>query len=298
MTQVADEKSATESHTSPIKTKITKEANTSLLKGKNQKTIGTLNVQTLNKESKIPELISSAETTGHDIICIQEHRIIHDDLVTKEQTYGKWKMITCSAWKNSVNASTGGIGMLVSSTAYNALGSVEKISPRIMVATFNGNPQTTVICCYSPTNVSDEAEVEEFYADLSSVTRQVPKHNILIIGGDLNVHLGRKDGFKYAYHTTTNRNGIMLKNFLLENNLICLNTKFQRRTGQLWTHDSPNGSKAQLDYLIINKKWQNSAKNCRTFNSFVTVGSDPLRSALASEQTKRSPAPLDTTGPT
>ena len=208
-------------------------------------------------------------------------------MVTKEQTYGKWKMITCSAWKNSVNASTGGIGMLVSSTAYNALGSVEKISPRIMVATFNGNPQTTVICCYSPTNVSDEAEVEEFYADLSSVTRQVPKHNILIIGGDLNAHLGRKDGFKYAFHATSNRNGIMLKNFLLENNLICLNTKFQRRTGQIWTHDSPNGSKAQLDYLIINKKWQNSAKNCRTFNSFIAV-SAKIRLSLRANKKKSS----------
>ena len=269
-TQVAVEKSATESK----ETKIIKEASTTLLKGKNEKTIGTLNVQTLNKDGKIPEVISSAEATKHDIICLQEHRHIHEDLVTKEQTHGKWKLITCSAWKNSVNASIGGIGMLLSTTAYNALGSVEKISPRIMVATFNGNPQTTVICCYSPTNVSEETETEKFYTDLSAVTRQVPKHNILIIGGDFNAHLGQKDGFTHAYHINTNRNGTMLKNFLAENNLLCLNTKFQRRPGQLWTHDSPNGTKAQLDYIIINKKWQNSAKNCRSYNSFVTVGSD------------------------
>ena len=271
VTQVAVEKSATEVHKS---TKTTKEATTPLLKGRNERTLGTLNVQTLNKEGKIPELIACAESTKHEIICLQEHRFIHEDLVSKEQTYGKWKLITCSAWKNSANASTGGIGMLLSSSAYNALGSVEKISPRIMVATFNGNPQTTVICCYSPTNVSDVTEVEKFYTDLSSVTRQLPKHNILIIGGDFNAHLGQHDGFKHAYHPTTNRNGVMLKDFLSENKLLCLNTKFQRRPGQLWTHDSPNGTKAQLDYIIINKKWQNSAKNCRAFNSFITVGSD------------------------
>ena len=244
------------------------------MKGKKDIFIATFNVQTLQKEWKIPELISSAESTKHDIICLQEHRFMHDDLVTKEHDFGNWKLITCSAWKNSMNASTGGVAMLISPQAYNALSSVEKISPRIMVATFNGNPQTTVISCYSPTNVSNEDEVESFYHELSSLTRQVPKHNILILGGDFNAHLGQADSFKYAYHLQTNRNGEMLKDFLNENKLLCLNINYQKRTGQLWTHKAPNGVKAQLDYIIINRKWKNSAKNCRAFNSFITVGSD------------------------
>ena len=79
--------------------------------------------------------------------------------------------------------------MLFNQQAYNAHASVEMISPRIMIATINGNPQTTIISCYSPTNVSTEDEVEKFYEELTSVTRQVPKHNILIIGGDFNAQL-------------------------------------------------------------------------------------------------------------
>ena len=78
----------------------------------------------------------------------------------------------------------------------------------------------------------------------------------------------------HAYHTQTNRNGSKLKDYINDNNLLCLNTKYQKRTGQLWIHISPNGSKAQLDYVINNRKWKNSAKNCRTFNSFVSVASD------------------------
>ena len=97
---------------------------------------------------------------------------------------------------------------------------------------------------------------------------------ISIIAGDFNGHLGQLDGFKYAYHIQTNRNGSMLKDYINENNLLCLTTKYQKRTGQLWTHKSPNRSKAQLDYEIINRKWKNSAKNCRAFNSFVSVASD------------------------
>ena len=68
--------------------------------------IGSLNTQTLQKVYKIPELIASAELTGQDIICIQEHRFIHEDTVIKEHTYDKWKLLTLSAWKNSINAAT------------------------------------------------------------------------------------------------------------------------------------------------------------------------------------------------
>ena len=45
----------------------------------------------------------------------------------KEHDAGKhWKLITLSAWKNNVNASIGGIAMLLSPHAYKALSSIEK----------------------------------------------------------------------------------------------------------------------------------------------------------------------------
>ena len=92
--------------------------------------------------------------------------------------FGKWRLLTCSAWKNTVNAANGGIGMLLREDIYNTLSSIENISPRIMTETIQGNPQSTIITCYSPTNVSDETETERFHADLSSLTRQIPKHNV------------------------------------------------------------------------------------------------------------------------
>ena len=188
-----------------------------------------INTQTLQKIIKIPELITSAETTGQYIICIQEHRAIHDDILIKEKPYGNWKLITCSAWKNSVNSSIGGIGLLVNSRAYSSLSNIETISPRIMAATFHGNPNTTIISCYSPTNVSEELEVEQFYMELASLTIQIPKHNMLVIGGDFNAQLGKLNNSKFSYHTNANRNGNMLHNFINENNLICLNTHFQKK---------------------------------------------------------------------
>ena len=125
-----------------------------------------------------------------------------------------------------------------------------------MIAILQGNPRTTVISCYSPTNVSDENETANLYTELSALTRSIPRHSILIIGGDFNSYLGQEDGLKYEFHNSTNRNGNMLKDYLQENKLLCLNTHFQKRTGQKWTHKSPNNYSSQIDNIIINRKWK------------------------------------------
>ena len=80
-----------------------------------------------------------------------------------------WTLATVSAWKNSVNASVGGVGILIGQRALKSLNSIKGIQPRIMVATFNGNPRATIISCYSPTNASEETELIAFYDELSSL---------------------------------------------------------------------------------------------------------------------------------
>ena len=61
----------------------------------------------------------------------------------------------------------------------------------MMAATFNGNPRATIISCYSPTNVSEETELVTFYDELSSLVRSIPKHNMLVIGGDMNDQIAK-----------------------------------------------------------------------------------------------------------
>ena len=78
---------------------------------------------------------------------------------------------------------------------------------------------------------------------LIDTIREIPKHNVLIIGGDFNAHLGQDNGYTFAYYQTTNINGQILNYLLSENNLICLIMKFQKREGHLWTHLSPNNLK-------------------------------------------------------
>ena len=74
----------------------------------------------------------------------------------------------------TVNAAVGGVGLLIGPRALKTLNSIEKIQPRMMAATFQGNPRATIIC-YSPTNVSEETELVT-YNELSSLVRSIPKH--------------------------------------------------------------------------------------------------------------------------
>ena len=265
-----------------------------LLKPKKEILISTFNVQTLNHPHKAPELVHSAIQNNIDVICIQEHRFHHPDLELKHTDVGKgWTVISASAWKNSQNATIGGVGILLSPKALKSLQNIEKITPRIVVATFNGNPATTVISCYSPTNISEESDVLLFYEKLSALTRHVPKHNLLIVAGDMNAQM---DG-KFSYHNSKNRNGNHLADYLEENNLLCLNTHYQKRPSKLWTHTYPNRSHGQLDYIFINKKWKNSALNCEAYKTFDSVGSDhkivsaKIRLSLRANKIKSSKSP-------
>ena len=58
-----------------------------------------------------------------------------------------------------------------------------------MVGIFNGNSSTTIISCYSSTNVSEETDLIVFYNKLFSLVLNIPEHNILIISGDMNAQI-------------------------------------------------------------------------------------------------------------
>ena len=128
--------------------------------------------------------------------------------------------------------------------------------------------------CYSPANVSEETELVIFYDELSSLVRSIPKHNMLVIGGDMNAQIGKNGNNKYSLHNTSNRNGQHLTDFMIENRLACLNTNYQKREGKLWTYTYANNTKAQIDYVLINKKWKNSALNWEAYSSFEGVSTD------------------------
>ena len=139
-----------------------------LLKCKQTIQIATFNVRTFYRIGQLPELTLSVVEHKINIIYIQEHRYTHTEYIKYQETGNGWTLATVSAGKISVNATVGGVGILIGPTALKTLNSIERIQPRMLAATFNGNPRATIISCYSPTNVSEETELVAFYDELSS----------------------------------------------------------------------------------------------------------------------------------
>ena len=150
----------------------------------------------------------------------------------------------------------------------------KRIQHWMMVATFDSNPWATIISCYRPTNVSEETELIAFYDELSSLVRNIPKHNVLVIGGDMNVQIGKNGNHKYSLHNSSKWNGQHLTDFTIENRLTCFNANFQKREGKLWTYTYANNTKAQIDNVFINKRRKNSAINCEAYSSLEDVSYD------------------------
>ena len=135
-------------------------------------------------------------------------------------------------------------------------------------------PKARIISCYSPINVSEETELIALYDELSCLVHSIPKHNVLVIGGDMNAQIWKNGNHKYNQYNSSNRNGQHLTDFMIENRLTCLNTNFKKREEKLWTYTYANITKAQIDYVFINKKWKNSALNCKAYSSFEGVSSN------------------------
>ena len=81
-----------------------------------------------------------------------------------------------------------------------------------------------MISLYSPTNASDEMEITTFIW-------LIPKHNVLVIGGDINVHIDKDRNNKFCLNNATNKNGnfLSLSVFgLLFSSLVLFPQRFRR----------------------------------------------------------------------
>ncbi|XP_060758416.1 craniofacial development protein 2-like [Neoarius graeffei] len=237
--------------------------------------VASFNANTLREEARVLELVHCVEKCQIDIMRVQEHRKVLEDaeIIEMERVESRY-LIVSSAWRNDMQASVGGVGLIISTKARKALRRTERHSKRILLAEFESNPITTVVVVYSPTNSAPLEETEEFYDDLHSLLRSVPTHNFLIVLGDFNTRIGKED-VPFPYHSTTNRNGELLVELMSEHDLLAMNTQFCKKRRKLWTFkDRGTGALRQLDYVLVRKKWRNSIHNSEAYSSFKMVGSD------------------------
>ena len=120
-----------------------------------------------------------------NILGIVGYKIVHEEDPILIEHLENCTLITISAWRNN----NGGVGLVVNGFAEKALAEVIPINERIITVTFNGNPSTTVIINYTPTEGSKAAE--EHYEKLTNASNKNTKHHVIIEYGDFNAQSGR-----------------------------------------------------------------------------------------------------------
>ncbi|KAK2705055.1 hypothetical protein QYM36_017182 [Artemia franciscana] len=80
-----------------------------------------------------------------------------------------------------------GVGLMMSPAAYRTMLKWTPINERILFARFaTTQTKLSVIVCYAPTNGADDDVKDSFYETLQAVTKDIPKHDVLCVVGDLN----------------------------------------------------------------------------------------------------------------
>jgi len=113
---------------------------------------------------------------------------------------------------------------------------------------------------YAPTEDKADTEKEKFYDDLKTVIDRTPNSDTPLVLGDANAKPGNEDVFneisgKHMLHELSSRNGEMLLELALQNNLTVMSTQFQCKKIQKGTWLAPHQMTLnQIDHVLINSK--------------------------------------------
>src|SRR6267154_122476 len=114
-----------------------------------------------------------------------------------------------------------------------------------------------VISGYAPQVGREIVEKEEFWLALSKIVDEIGQEEFVVIGGDMNGHVGAKaDGYEGVHggkgYGERNTEGEMLLEFADAMKLVVLNTWFTKNAPKKVTYES-GGNKTVVDYMLVRK---------------------------------------------
>jgi hypothetical protein len=234
--------------------------------------IGTWNVRTLHQDGKTELFIREIQRYKWDIIGLAETHWIGNGM----KTVDGYDIVFAGHSSKHV----GGVGLLLSKKARQAMIDVQSNSNRLIYARFQGQGfNLSVIQAYAPTADSNDNDIDEFYDKLQQLIDNVYKNDVLLVMGDMNAKVGKDQAM---WHQTighhgfgdANERGIRLLEFCCANQLCITNTYFQHKASRKWTWSHPNEkSKNMIDFIMINQRWKNCILDSRSFPS-ADIGSD------------------------
>ena len=163
-----------------------------------------------------------------------------------------------------------GVGLILNREVRRTLLKWNLVNERIMSARFNSRfAKLAIIQVYAPTNDAEDESKEEFYEQLQREVVATPRHDILIVMGDLNAKIGQdNEGWEKVMGQhglgRMNENGERLATFCGNNDLVIGGSLFKHKDIHKITWTSPNArDQNQIDHIIINGRYRGSLMDTR-----------------------------------
>ncbi|KAK2719047.1 hypothetical protein QYM36_006161 [Artemia franciscana] len=195
----------------------------------------------MNQLSKTEQVLKEMRQYLIDILVLSEIRWTGNGLEKFSDGY-------VMAFSGHPSVHRTGVGLLMSPLAHKAMKNWNPVNERIMTARFVSNhTKMTIIACYAPTNEADEEEKDAFYNMLHLVTKDVPRHDVLCVVGDLNAKVGADRQYcpeVLGPHGMgeINENGTLLIDYALSNDLIIGGSMFDHKTIHKYTWEDSGRS--------------------------------------------------------
>ena len=221
--------------------------------------VGSWNVGSLT--GKLFELADALGRHKVDIACFQETKWKGSS--TRE---GNGYKLWYSGSRNARN----GVGVILAAGLKNNVVQVTRSSDRIMAITLVIDGETVnVVSAYAPQVGRSEVEKKNFWDSLDELVREFPSDQRLIIGGDLNGHIGAgADGYAGVHggfgFGVRNDEGRSILEFATAHDLVVANSFFKKRDVHLITFQS-GGHNTQIDFLLVRKSDLRACRDCRVF---------------------------------
>ena len=162
-------------------------------------------------------------------------------------------------WYNGSNSKRNGVGIVLRKDLVDRVVEVERTSDRLISMKLEVDGiLINIVSVYTLQVGCDKEEKEAFWADLEEVVGKILRDERLVIGVDLNAHVGEgntNDEEAMGKHGFGRRNleGQTVVNFAKRWELIVSNTMFVKRSMQKITYSS-GGNNTQVDYILVRRR--------------------------------------------
>nr|GEX79159.1 craniofacial development protein 2 [Tanacetum cinerariifolium] len=206
--------------------------------------VGSWNVGSLT--SKLLELVDALERHRVDIACFQE---------TKWKGSSNKEVNGYKLWYSGSQTARNGFGVILRACLKDKVVHVNRCNDRIISLTLVIEGETVNVISAYTHQVGLSEEEKDFWDSLDEIVRETPTDQRLILGGDLNGHIGATTegysgvhgGFGYGVR---NEEGRSILDFATAHDLAVVNSYFKKRDHHLITFQS-GGRCTQIDYLLL-----------------------------------------------